>query len=137
MAYRITFGFFLSGLVIQGLKITFRIPRPWVLDPLFEPVESAIEGATGYSFPSGHTAAAFAGASFIHKRYGLKQALLPYVLASFVGYSRIQAKKHYWYDVLAGASIAIGYTWLFVDEKMSTTFSADTKSVRFSFTKVF
>lgn len=33
----------------------FRIPRPWVKDPNFTIVESAREGATGYSFPSGHT----------------------------------------------------------------------------------
>ena len=39
----------------QFLKIVFRIPRPWVLDPKFQIVESARAGATGYSFPSGHT----------------------------------------------------------------------------------
>ena len=39
----------------QFLKIVCRIPRPWVLDPEFQIVESARAGATGYSFPSGHT----------------------------------------------------------------------------------
>lgn len=39
----------------QFLKLAFRIPRPWVLDPQFQIVESARAGATGYSFPSGHT----------------------------------------------------------------------------------
>ncbi|MCH5249001.1 MAG: phosphatase PAP2 family protein [Lachnospiraceae bacterium] len=39
----------------QFLKLLFRIPRPWVLDPDFTIVESARAGATGYSFPSGHT----------------------------------------------------------------------------------
>ena len=39
----------------QLLKYIFLIPRPWVLDPTFTIVESAREGATGYSFPSGHT----------------------------------------------------------------------------------
>ena len=47
-------GFF--GVYInQFLKITCRIPRPWVLDPNFTIVEAAREAATGYSFPSGHT----------------------------------------------------------------------------------
>ena len=39
----------------QFLKITCRIPRPWVLDPEFTIVEAARAAATGYSFPSGHT----------------------------------------------------------------------------------
>ena len=47
-------GFF--GIIVnQLLKLTFRIPRPWVKDPDFTVVESAVEEATGYSFPSGHT----------------------------------------------------------------------------------
>ncbi len=47
-------GFF--GMEINTvLKMTFRIPRPWVLDPNFTIVESARAAATGYSFPSGHT----------------------------------------------------------------------------------
>ena len=39
----------------QFLKITCRIPRPWVLDPDFTIVEAARAAATGDSFPSGHT----------------------------------------------------------------------------------
>lgn len=50
---------FLAGLLgtigNQFLKVIFRIPRPWVLDPDFTIVESARAAATGYSFPSGHT----------------------------------------------------------------------------------
>ena len=50
---------FLAGAVgtvcNQFLKLAFRVPRPWVLDPEFQIVESARAGATGYSFPSGHT----------------------------------------------------------------------------------
>ena len=54
-AYRIGLIYFTAGLTVQVLKITFRIPRPWVLDSDFKAVESAIPAATGYSFPSGHT----------------------------------------------------------------------------------
>ena len=54
-AYFLGFSYFTAGLAVQTLKITFRIPRPWVLDPDFHAVESTISGATGYSFPSGHT----------------------------------------------------------------------------------
>lgn len=46
----------LIGTVInQCLKVLFQIPRPWVKDPNFTPVGNAIESASGYSFPSGHT----------------------------------------------------------------------------------
>ena len=52
--YILMVGFF--GMVgNQFLKLLFRIPRPWVLDPDFTIVESARAAATGYSFPSGHT----------------------------------------------------------------------------------
>lgn len=45
----------MGSMINQFLKLWFRVPRPWVLDPEFHAVESAIEGAGGYSFPSGHT----------------------------------------------------------------------------------
>ena len=35
LAYTIGFTYFVSGLAVQGLKITFRIPRPWIIDPDF------------------------------------------------------------------------------------------------------
>ena len=58
------------------------------------------------SFPSGHTAAAFAGASYLHYRYGWEWGLPTYVAAAVVGYSRVEADRHYWYDVVAGAAMA-------------------------------
>jgi len=39
----------------QTLKIIFCEYRPWVRSSLIEPVAAAVSGATGYSFPSGHT----------------------------------------------------------------------------------
>ena len=53
--YLMLFVGFLGTQINQLLKVTFRIPRPWVQDPNFTIVESAKEAATGYSFPSGHT----------------------------------------------------------------------------------
>lgn len=52
--YILTVGF-LGTLANQFLKLWFRVPRPWVLDPDFHIVENARAAATGYSFPSGHT----------------------------------------------------------------------------------
>ena len=52
--YLMTVGFF--GIVAnQFLKLVFRVSRPWIRDPEFTIVEGARAGATGYSFPSGHT----------------------------------------------------------------------------------
>jgi hypothetical protein len=59
------------------------------------------------SFPSGHTSIAFAGAEFIRKEYGWGWALPAYLGAGFVGWSRVQAKKHYTHDVIAGAVVGV------------------------------
>ena len=67
------------------------------------------------SFPSGHTSAAFSGASFIQKRYGWEYGIPAYLAASFVGYSRVEADQHYVEDVLAGAAIGILSTYIFTD----------------------
>ena len=86
-------------LTTHFLKQTIDKPRP--------------DGTNNNSFPSGHTSAAFSGATFIHQRYGLNRAWPAYVVASFVGYSRVYAKKHYWEDVLAGAILAGINSWIF------------------------
>lgn len=52
--YLLSIGF-IGTIINQFLKLWFRIPRPWVKDESFTIVESAREGASGYSFPSGHT----------------------------------------------------------------------------------
>jgi membrane-associated phospholipid phosphatase len=57
------------------------------------------------SFPSGHTAAAFAAAASILERRGPAEGIPALALASFVGVARVEAHKHHWYDALAGAGI--------------------------------
>ena len=67
------------------------------------------------SFPSGHTAIAFSGASFLQRRYGWKYGIPAYVAASFVGWSRIESDNHYLKDVLAGAALGVISTYIFTD----------------------
>jgi membrane-associated phospholipid phosphatase len=69
----------------------------------------------GHAFPSGHTASAFSGASFIQKRYGWAYGAPAYALAGFVAYSRVEGlnDRHDPWDVLGGAAVAIGSTYLF------------------------
>jgi len=66
-----------------------------------------------HSFPSGHTAAAFSGAAFFHKRYGIEYGIPAYLLATFVGWSRVDASKHDWVDVGFGAAIGISSSFIF------------------------
>ena len=66
-----------------------------------------------HSFPSGHSTSAFAGAAFLQMRYGWKVGIPAYLLASYVGFTRIYAKKHYIWDVAAGALIGIGSAMIF------------------------
>lgn len=61
----------------------------------------------GMSFPSGHTAAAMAGAAYMQMRYGLVYGIPSYLLASYVGFSRIYAQKHWFRDVLGATAIAM------------------------------
>ena len=62
------------------------------------------------SFPSDTAALAFAPANYLWDRYGWQYGLPAYLAASFVGYSRVEAKQHHWWDVVASAGIAFGYS---------------------------
>lgn len=67
------------------------------------------------AFPSGHTTSAFSGASFIQRRYGWKYGKWAYLLAAIVGVSRMEGPDgwHDIWDVLAGAAVGIGSTYIF------------------------
>lgn len=78
-------------LVTTGLKETFPELRP--------------DGSDRKSFPSGHTSTAFAAAATLQNRYGWQVGVPAQLVAAFVGVSRVQARKHHWYDVVTGAAI--------------------------------
>ena len=71
--------------------------------------------SAGESFPSGHTASAFAGAAYLHHRYGYKMGLPALSAATAVGLSRIHAKKHHARDVVVGALLAYGVSFFVTD----------------------
>src|SRR5207248_7993596 len=66
-----------------------------------------------HSFPSGHTSISFCSAEFMRKRYGWEYGIPAYALASFVAYSRVEAREHYPRDVVAGAGIGILSSYIF------------------------
>lgn len=108
--YMLTVGY--SGILVsQFMKILFRIPRPWVLDPSFTIVESAREAATGYSFPSGHTTnmTCMAGSiAMLSRRRWVKWTC--FIAIVVVAFSRMYLGVHTPLDV----SVAIGVSALLV-----------------------
>ncbi len=107
-AYLLGFTYFTAGLGVQALKITFRIPRPWILDPHFKAVESAVAGATGYSFPSGHTQSAtclFFPLSLYTSRFWAK--LLCILAFLLIGFSRMYLGCHTPKDVLVSMGLSL------------------------------
>ncbi len=64
------------------------------------------------SFPSDTSALAFAPAQFLWQRYGWQYGVPAYAAAAFVGYSRVDAQKHHFWDVLTSAAISLAYNEL-------------------------
>ena len=69
-------------------------------------------GSSSDAFPSGHTAIAFSSAAFIQKRYGWKSGLPAYVVASYVGWLRVETDDHDSADVIGGAALGILSSYL-------------------------
>ena len=90
------FSFALMLIVVNILKSITGILRP--------------DGSDFYSFPSGHTAAAFTASTLLYKEYGYRvkwTAVLVYFTAVAVGITRMLNNRHWLSDVIAGALIGI------------------------------
>jgi membrane-associated phospholipid phosphatase len=77
--------------------------------------EQRPDGSDYYSFPSGHTAEAFASAEFLRQEYknvSVWYGIGGYVVATSVAYLRIYNNKHWLNDVVAGAGFGIVSTRL-------------------------
>lgn len=105
----------LAGSIInQFLKLCFRIPRPWVLDPDFSIVESAREAASGYSFPSGHTqnaAGTFGAIAMSGKKKWLRAACI--LLMLLIAFSRMYLGVHTPLDVGVSFFVAAALLCIF------------------------
>ncbi len=78
-----------SAVSAELLKLAFRDPRP---------------SGSGYGFPSGHTAVAFALAR-VMSEYHPRQKWLWYAIAVRVAWSRVKVDAHDWDDVIGGAAL--------------------------------
>ena len=88
--------------LVNGIKYTAKEMRP--------------DGSQANSWPSGHTATAFVGASLLHKEYGLTRSpwfsVAGYGVATATGVMRILNNRHWISDVMSGAGIGIMSTEL-------------------------
>ena len=83
----------LSQAIVQGTKFAVGRQRP--------------DASNSQSFPSGHSASAFATATVLQQHFGWKLGVPAYAFAGFVGASRMASSKHYLSDVLLGAGVGI------------------------------
>ena len=86
------------------LKIFACIYRPWIMDSRVHPVKEAIPGATGYSFPSGHTthATSFFGGLALKGNFSKALTIVLWVCVLLVGFSRNYLGVHSVLDVIFG-----------------------------------
>lgn len=110
--YLLSVGF--AGTVTnQFLKLCCRVPRPWVLDPGFQPVEQAITDAHGFSFPSGHSQSSvgtFGSLAVTARNRWMRRICI--VFAILVPFSRMYLGVHTPKDVLTGAAISLTLVFL-------------------------
>jgi len=83
----------LSQAYVQAIKFSVQRERP--------------DGSDHYSFPSGHSASAFATAAVLQRHYGWKAGVPATVVAAYVATARVHDNKHYLSDVVFGAAMGI------------------------------
>ncbi len=105
---------FVGTLLNQFMKLLFRIPRPWVIDPEFTILEQAREAASGYSFPSGHTQNAVGTFGSIAAAIKNKWVrIIAIAVAILVPFSRMYIGVHTPVDVLVAAAMALIFVFAF------------------------
>ena len=96
-----------TGLAELTVETVLTVGTAYALKNLVR--EQRPDGSDWHSFPSGTTALAASGSSFLWGRYGWEYGLPAFAATEFVSYSRVQAKQHHWYDTLASSAMAAGY----------------------------
>jgi membrane-associated phospholipid phosphatase len=105
----ITASLFVTGGITFALKYSINRPRPFVTYPFIE--QRIAVGS--HSFPSGHASDAFALATSTSIAFPKWYVIAPtYLWACAVSYSRMHLGVHYPSDILTGAIIGAGSSYL-------------------------
>lgn len=102
----------ISGIFAQILKNTFPMPRPYVyfrdIGRQVYSIPNVTLTASHASFPSGHTASAFALLTTLILLFPKNKWNTIYILLTLlVGYSRMYLSNHFLFDVFSGSIIGI------------------------------
>lgn len=106
-----TAGVAANFIVTFGLKYSVNRTRPYISYPQIQHNRDNKDA----SFPSGHTSFAFNTATSLTMFYPKWYVVIPaYTWATAVGYSRMHLGMHYPSDVVVGALVGAGTSWLSV-----------------------
>ncbi|HJU46038.1 MAG TPA: phosphatase PAP2 family protein [Chitinophagaceae bacterium] len=130
LAIKLFLVFILSGIAAQALKKLFHAPRPkaFFAEQFYTHFIEGITHSGFTSFPSGHTATAFAVAAMLS--FNCRKhitCMVAFWMAVLVGYSRVYLGQHFVEDVLAGiitgvlSAIFIEYLYNIRSKKIKPT----------------
>jgi len=116
-----------SQVMVQTLKYTVQRDRP--------------DHSNNKSFPSGHSASAFATATVLHRYYGWKVSGPAYALGSYVALARMSWNRHHATDVVMGAGFGIAsartVTMQMAKSKFKVGVQPQTGGASINFTKIY
>ncbi len=102
-------GLVIATALTYGIKYSAQRHRPYETHAGYTPYEYD----TSPSMPSGHTSVAFATATALSLEYKKWYVVVPaYLYAGAVGYSRLHLGAHYPSDVLVGALVGAGSSFV-------------------------
>jgi membrane-associated phospholipid phosphatase len=117
----------LSQALVQTVKFTVQRERP--------------DRSNNKSFPSGHSASAFATATVLHRHYGWKIGIPAYALGGYVSLARMAWNRHHATDVVMGAGFGIASARTVTMSLAKTRFNVGVKpevgGASVNFTKIY